>query len=426
MRTFNPVHTVVRLGAGAILAVVLTVLYFGFLDSGEPDPTELSYEARTGSRFLPLPNRAYQTPVVQELEVPPIPGANAIWGATGRDPSGSIWLGVSGGASAHLLQYDSQRSAWHDRGGVVDQLKAAGLYRDGESQTKIHSKIIPADDGWLYFASTDEDGENPASGTPPRWGGHLWRFHPRLLRWQHLMAVPEGLVAASGVGRYIYVLGYFGHVLYQYDSVTGTHRRAVVGSLAGHVSRNFLADVEGHAYVPRLRSLAGGEPVAELVEYDSELREIGATPLEDYLGKGSPESNHGITGLAYLADGRLVFSTHRGRLYLIEPRSGGAAKVESVGWFHPDGEAYAPSLFSFTGGSLLGGVTQHRGRYEWVVFELETRVSGAFPLDTKGLRDVLLYGSIARDDAGRFYAVGWAAGQGGHRPLVMQISPAAD
>ena len=71
-------------------------------------------------------------------------------------------------------------------------------------------------------------------------------------------------------------------------------------------------------------------------------------------------------------------------------------------------------------------MTQRRGRYEWVVFELETRIAGAFPLDTKGLRDVLLYGSIARDDAGRFYAVGWATGQGGHRPLVTQITPAAD
>jgi hypothetical protein len=36
------------------------VLYFGFLDSGEPDPTELSYEARTGSRFLPR-NRSFRT-----------------------------------------------------------------------------------------------------------------------------------------------------------------------------------------------------------------------------------------------------------------------------------------------------------------------------------------------------------------------------
>jgi hypothetical protein len=426
MRTFNPANAVVRLAAVAILTALLAVLYFVFLDASEPDASQLSYEARTGSRFLPLPSRAYHAPLVNELNVPSIRGANALWGATGRDPLGSIWFGVSGGGSAHLLQYDPQRATWHDHGGVIEQLKAAGLYRDGESQTKIHSKIIPADDGWLYFASTDEDGENAASGTPPRWGGHLWRFHPRLLRWQHLMAVPEGLVAASGVGRYIYALGYFGHVLYQYDTVTGNQKRVVVGSLAGHVSRNFLADAEGHAYVPRLRTLASGEPSAELVEYDNELRELGATRLEDYLGKGSPESNHGITGLAYLADGRMAFTTHRGRLHVITPRSGGAAKVESVGWLHPDGEAYAPSLFSFTGGSLLGGVTQRGGRYEWVVFELETRISGAFPLDTKGLRQVLLYGSIARDDAGRFYAVGWAASQGGHRPLVMQITPAAD
>jgi hypothetical protein len=74
--------------------------------------------------------------------------------------------------SAHLMRYDPTIDAWHDRGAVVDQLKAAGVHRDGEGQVKIHSKIIPADDGWLYFASMDEDGENPSASTPPRWGGH--------------------------------------------------------------------------------------------------------------------------------------------------------------------------------------------------------------------------------------------------------------
>ena len=415
------------LGLIALVGAAATAVLIGDFGFGEPDSPTLDYDLRTGSRFLPLPAKPFQTPSVRELKPPAFPGANAVWGATGRDPLGGIWFGVSassGGASAHLLHYDPTTDTWHDRGSVVDQLNAAGVYRDGEAQVKIHSKVILADDGWLYFASTDEAGEDPSSGKPPRWGGHLWRIHPRTFRWQHLLRVPEGLVAASGVGRHIFALGYFGHVLYRYDTVTGEHGRVVVGSVDGHVSRNFLADAGGHAYVPRLSRLPDGKVNAELVEYDSDLRELKRTPLEGYLGKGSPGSNHGITGLAYLADGRMVFTTHRGQLYVIEPTGKGPATVSLVGWFHPDGEAYAPSLFSFRGGELLAGVTQRAGRYEWVVFELATRIAGAFPLDTKGLKNVLLYGSMARDDTGRFYVGGWATRDGGEKPLVMQITPA--
>jgi hypothetical protein len=213
-------------------------------------------------------------------------------------------------------------------------------------------------------------------------------------------------------------------VLHRYDTLTGDHKHVVIGSVDGHVSRNFLADANGHAFVPRLRRLPDGKVLAELVEFDSDLRELKATPLDEYLGKGRPEPNHSITGLAYLGDGRMVYTTHRGQLYVIEPGSNGPATVTHVGWFHPDGEAYAPSLFSFRGGELLAGVTQRGRQFEWVVLELTTRIAGAFPLDTKGLKNVLLYGSMVRDDAGRFYVGGWATRDGGEKPLVMQLTPA--
>jgi hypothetical protein len=428
MRTMRRSRVVIFLALVALGAAAATAWLLGDFGFGEPDPTALAYDVRTGSRFLPLPDKPFQAPTTREIRAPDFVGANAVWGATGRDAAGGIWIGASswsgGPTSARLMHYDPVQGTWHDRGAVDDQLKAAGRYRDGERQNKIHSKIIPADDGWLYFASTDEAGENPMTGQPPRWGSHLWRIHPRTFRWQHLLALPEGLVAASGVGRHVFALGYFGHVLYRYDTLTGEHRRVVVGSVDGHVSRNFFADANGHAFVPRLRRLADGTVQAELVEYDSELRELKATPLEDYLGGESPQSHHGITGLAYLADGRMVFTTHRGQLYVIEPTDKGPANVRLAGWFHPGGEAYAPSLFSFSGGELLAGVTQRGKQFEWVVFELATGIAGAFPLDTKGLKNVLLYGSMARDEAGRFYVGGWTSRDGGEKPLVMQITPA--
>jgi hypothetical protein len=388
----------------------------------------LSYAELTGSVFLPPPANPFKAPAVRELRLPDVPGANSVWGATGRDARGRIWVGVSAGSSgndAHLFQYDPSTDTWQDRGGVVDQLKAAGIHRPDEIQTKIHSKIVTGDDGWLYFASSSEAGESPGA-SPPRWGGHIWRIHPDRLEWRHVAAVPEGLVAMAGGGRFVFALGYWDHVVYRVDTSDGELKRITVGSVGGHVSRNFLADARGHAYVPRVQAGGDGAPSAALVEYDAELRAVAETPLEFYLGKGNPNPNHGIVGLAYLPDGRLLFTTHRGHLYAIEPQPGAPAKVAALGWFHPDGETYAPSLFVVGGSRLVAGVTRRDRRFEWVVFELTTRVSAAFPLDTKDLQRLQLYGSISRDNDGRAYVGGWTAREqgSGQRPVVLQISQA--
>ena len=415
-----------RVALGALAGALLCA------GSGGADPARRpnTYEERIGSYFGPAPAAlATAAPATRVLALPAFPDANAIWGSSGRDLQGKIWIGVSAESprmSAHLLQYDPEADQMRDRGSVVDQLKALGYHRPGEGQVKIHSRIVVAEDGWLYFSSTDEDGEDSRVDAPPRWGGHIWRVDPDSGKWQHLGAAPEGLVAVSGVGRYVYVLGYWNHVLYQYDTATSKPGRTVVGSVDGHVSRNFLADGNGHAYVPRLTKSPQGKITAALVEYDAGLREVGATALEYYLGTGSVVNNHGLIGLAYLADGRMVFTTHRGYLYLVEPRADGAAKVTALGWFHPLRETYSPSLFSLDGRRYLAGVTQRGDRFDWVTFDLQTRKSTAHVLDTKGLKDVLLYCSVSRDNAGRFYVGGWASDVAGgkKRPLLLQVSPA--
>ena len=401
------------------------------IESGGADPGRrpVTPDERSGSFFGPAPTTAADAaPPARELKLPAFADATAIWGSTGRDLQGRIWIGVSANSprmSAHLMQYDPEADVMHDRGAVVDQLKTAGLHRAGEGQIKIHSRIVTAEDGWIYFASTDEDGEREDGTVPPRWGGHFWRLDPDSGKWEHLWAAPEGLVAASGVGRYVFVLGYWNHVLFQYDTTTGKTKRAVVGSVGGHVSRNFLSDGNGHAYVPRLTRSPQGKATVALVEYDADLQELAATPLEYYAGKGVIEENHGITGLTYLADGRMAFTTHRGYLYLIEPQPGRAAKVLPVGWFHPRPETYAPSLFAVDGRRFLAGATQRGRGFDWVVFDLQAGRSTARPLDTKNLKDVLLYGSVGRDNAGRFYLGGWTANStGGQRPLLLQVGAA--
>lgn len=389
-------------------------------------PSTRSYAERTGSYFNTVPADPHREPFVTEIAVPPIVGSNAIWGASGRDDNGHTWFGLSveGAESAHLLEYIPESGEFFDRGDVVTALKRSGVYRPDERQQKIHSRIVQANDGYLYFASMDEAGERADDSRPPTWGSHLWRIDPADVRWEHLYSVPEGLIAISGAGRWVYGLAYWGHVLYQFDTQASALRSTRVGSVNGHVSRNLLADGRGHVYVPRLRLLKGGtgqarrvqwEPgdfvVTTLVEFDESLREIAETPLLYYIDNierpKKPGQNHGIVSFTYLADGSMVFATSLGFLYRVIPSTIGPARVLEVGWFHPEGTAYTPSLFTFAGKRYLLGVTRRKGNArQWLIYDLENNVSRAtaFPYPDKPY--LLLYGSTTRDSEGHFYLVG--------------------
>jgi len=409
-----------KISVGLRVVLFLTIALACAQDS---PANENGYAQLTGSVFFPEPTNPFSPPRVSELKLPDISGARSVWGATGRDTRGHIWIGVSMSGSrtgAHLLEYDPGCDLWTNHGSVIDHLSRS----DGIGQMKIHSKIVQASDGWLYFASMDEEGENAQSSTLPKNGGHLWRIFPGKKNWEHLFSVPEAIIAVSGVGRYIYALGYWDHVLFRYDTQTKQSRRITVGSSDGHVSRNFLADIRGHAFVPRIMKQVDGTCSAYLVEYDNQLNEIGETVLDYYLGKGSPEQNHGIVGIAYLPDHRMMFTTHLGQLYEITPNDSGPALVQAMGWIHPSGSVYAPGLYALGGNTWIGCITQRGQTFEWVVFDSAnpTKPSQAFPIELGSLRSVLLYGSITTDDAGRIYAVGWASG--GPRPLILQITPA--
>jgi len=301
------------------------------------------------------------------IPTPSFPGAHAIGGATGRDPWGRIWLGVSAfdqlhkPPSAHLMSLAPDTGRVTDHGDVLGQLARLGLLRPGEWQAKIHSRIVSGPDNHLYFASGDEAGAAHDGRHNPTWGGHLWRINPdRPDAWEHLAQTPESLIAVAAGGHSIYALGYFGQVLFQYHVPSGRLRSVRVGAVSAHISRNFLTDARGHAYVPRLRYSTGtpARLVSSLVELDEDLNEIGETelPLETYLRK-TPEKTHGITGVQPLRDGSIVFVTHVGHLYQVRPRTNGPAEVGSLGWMHPDGPCRIESLFSPDGQRYLAATS---------------------------------------------------------------------
>ena len=399
-----------------------------------PGPSTLPDTRPTSRRAprAPLPSRP-PGPVVTKLDIPAdFPRPYAIWGAFGTDAAGNVWFGVSAHdvrhPSAHLFELDGRTGKIADRGHVLDQLGRAEARGDGEWQMKIHTRIIQGEDGWLYFASMDENGEDQAREKQPTWGSHLWRIKPGREGWEHVAATKETLIAAGGGGRWIYAMGYFGHVLVQYDVRTGKTRSVKVGSFGGHVSRNFLTDSRGHAYVPRLaRDEKTGRAAASLVEFDTDLKEVASTPLEHYL-TGSPSGTHGITAFCPLEGGTVAFITGPGRLYLLRPAADGSAKVEDLGWIHPRGESYTASLFTDNGKRLLA-LSRKDGRYDWLEYDLTARAPKDYAFEVSqpkpaSLDDAQLYGSVTRDSAGNFY-VGGADGPSSktYVPILLKISP---
>ena len=389
----------------------------------------------TGASLSSPPLSPLQSPYIEEIALDSTPEGVAIWGATGRDARGHIWLGVStagGRHSARLIEHNPELGDSIDRGGAIENLERLGLLRDDERQSKIHTKIIAASDDSMYFCSMDEQGEKEDGSSLPQWGSHCWRAHSDRTQWEHLFSAAEGLIAMAGGGRWLYALGYWGHVLYQYDTATTRLRRVKVGSVGGHTSRNFLVDERGHAFVPRLQEVSLGVSdetllVTSLVEFDTDLNELAATPLIHYAdtekGIDGIEDNHGLTAVVHLADSAMVFATHLGHLYRVDALAGGAAEVSSLGSFHPRGPAYAPALFTYSGNRYVVGLGRHKKIYEWLVFDLETANSSAFPFDFRGT----LYGSNTRDNDGRFYVVGYQKSGKKRRssPLFLRLDGAA-
>jgi len=387
---------------------------------------------------------------INEVRLPAVNGRHAIWGASGRDDRGHIWFGISvGGArSAHLFEYDPATDIAVDRGGVLENLASRGLSVEGSSQVKIHSKIWQADDGYLYFTSSDEEGEKEDGSQLPQWGSHLWRIAPVSGEWEHLMTAPEGLITAACSGRYVYLLGYFGHVLYQWDTQNGRSRSTIVGAAGGHISRNVVCDRRGHVYVPSVSDL-GMIPNAEqfsdaqtaistvngrafgssLVELNDDLLELGRTAIPGY-DPDAGATSHGITAFAYLADGRIAFATHTGSLYLITPSDGSESEgsepssVQRLGEIDASEKAYPAGMISVDGDRWLAIMVGSRGD-RWLLWDLQSGdkrlIEGTGMSEISARDGALFYGSHTRGDDGSAYLVGRWRSPGGYQPMVARV-----
>jgi hypothetical protein len=390
-----------------------------------PAPTDVA-TSDLDPTWSPAPLDPFEIPTVRAITLPQGPGA--VSGATGSDGRGHIWFAISAGSesepSARILEYDPESGQVSPRGDVLAELRRLGLLQAGDRQGTIRTRLARAGDASLYFASTD-DADLGSKGS------HLWRIRPSDGVWHHLLAVPERLVAVACAGGYVYALGYPDHVVYQYDYTTNSTRSTRVGSVEGQFSSNILGDSHGHVFVPRMRTAPAGS-VQTLVELNrgQDLAEIAETPL-DPAGAPGRGSLHGLAAVQPLADHSTAFVSDRGNLYRVAPAEGERpAQVAALGSFHPRGESIVVALFSPDGARYLMGLARRQAwrdaPYEWLVHDLQTGRSVVVPLpppeeDGRVLKELLLAGSMTRDDKGRFYVGGSHRRNGLECPVLLQV-----
>jgi hypothetical protein len=416
-------------GISATLIVAICAFLSGCSERSSTDRTafEPVYTTPVNSRFQALDDAQFKPPTFTEVELSAGVPAAAIWGATGRDNEGNIYFGLSNHTNIHdtayLVQYNPTTGTSNVQSDTVSQLKKAKLYVEDMSQNKLHSKFFMAQDGYLYFSSFDEKGESSTEN--PTYGGNLWRKLPQSTNWEHLLATDEALIAVNLSGRFIYALGYWDHVLYQYDTITQRSTRIAIGSIAGHISRNFIVNSRGYAFVPRVETLPNGQVSAVLVELSPAMAIADLHPLDDYISEDG-HGNHGIVGYTMMKNGDAYFTVASGGLYHITESLTGGHEVNYLGKFEPQHRnSYIASLFSPDGESLLVGLGRNKNTegYFWYIRELSTQLAVNYPIETIPNKGYLLYGSITTDDKGGMYIVGRdGRKQNAPRPLVLKAS----
>lgn len=109
-----------RRTAGSLFApaIVTVMLALGCGRVNAVPPADNHYADQTGSWFADPPNAPFAAPVVRELSLPKIDDGTSIWGATGRDSTGHIWVGISA-QSAGMSRICSSTTRWPMPGTIM-------------------------------------------------------------------------------------------------------------------------------------------------------------------------------------------------------------------------------------------------------------------------------------------------------------------
>jgi len=201
--------------------------------------------------------------------------------------------------------------------------------------------------------------------------------------------------------------------------------RTTVGSIKGHVSRNFLVGRNGHVFVPKVDLNTDKSTLVNLMEYDTELKLVDTHPIEHYRSD-QRFMGHGIIAYSHMKNGDIYFTTSVGALYKLSMLSNSKHNLEFISFIDEANQpgGYFPSMFSLDGTDFLVGLGRipNKPTYSWFIYNISSET-----LVTYQIKELdghfLLYGSLTRDNNGNLYVVGVdRTDKQKHVPQVLQLS----
>ncbi len=397
--------------------------------NAEKKQTVRSLESKLGTKFTKVKDIQFKSPTFNHLNLLTDAPGTAILGAIGRDDTGNIYFGASTYRgyhdNAYVYQFNPKTKVVVAQSSVIEQLKRAHLYKEGMSQSTLHSKFYLADDGYLYFTSMDSFSSKIDLASLSKSASFLWRKKPNDINWEHVLSTREDLVSVQTDGRYVYVLGNPNHVLYQFDTLSRRIKRVAVGSVGTHTSRHFLVSPNGRIFVPKVQKLADNTIVTDLLEYDSNLNVVDTHPLRYYYDP-KKYNGHGIVSYSHMKNNAIYFVTGQGALYKIEEIRDLKHEVTFTHFFDENNTIgnFIPSLFTLDGQDFLVGLGKEpsNSQHQWFIHEISTNTTVKYNLPELD-KNLKLSGSVTRDNMGNMYVAGVDVNDASqNKAVILQLS----
>ncbi|WP_395344648.1 hypothetical protein PN836_007755 [Ningiella sp. W23] len=418
--------TKIKVALPFALILILTSL-IGCKDSKHEvfDNVDANSEQVSNERPPEVPVSYFKPPLLKQLPLVIDETGEMIWGAATADVDGNLFFAVSSyqqdNNSASLLKYIPDSALTIPRSDVITQLASEGNLDDDIIQDRIQGNMAMAEDGYLYFVSMDYKTETREKQS--LYGGRLWRKLPQSTNWDLVLNSDASLATVHTHGQFVYTLGHWGHVLYQYNTQTQRSTNIPVGSVPGHYSRDFLVDASGSIFVPRIEKLQDGEINAVLVEIDESLGVADFHPLNHYWN-GDGFGNHGIVSQTLMENGELYFVTSGGYLYKITQNEVGRNVVHELGLFDTQQtNMYISALYSPDNNSLLVGLgrSKEHDEYRWFIRELNTQTTVSYPIVEMPKQSLLLYGAGKNEQGLPLIVGGDKRGTDTYRAVAYEI-----
>ena len=379
---------------------------------------------------------AQKSPVAEKniafIEYPDFPEAHSTWGSIGYNPvSNTVHIGVTNHANhIGLYTFAPEQNAMKLNGFIRDM---ANL-RPFQWQGKIHSKIVAAPDGSVYF-STDggESREEYLMEHPQGYaGGFFMKYDPKSGLKNLGIGMPyESLkdVDIDPKTGVLYGVTYPQAHFLVYDPAKN-HLRDLGRLASSHVPRVLFTDWWGNCYYVDWRQ--------RLVKYEKDKDSLVFARESLPAFPGTPGSKI-ITGVtAYAKDeakGIIYLITYGAKLIAFHPEKTGIGKVEDLGGVIDTGNAaawgpYVPNLNIGSNGKLyyiIGGHGNYVLKDKTVLVEYDPGTGKKTILreyPTTAITEAT--GSDIRDKDGNLYFAARRnpTGKGDStRPFLIQFNP---